>query len=325
MKKISKVLFLVFWISTIVGCVYSDSMQSVSSTPTFHLNYTETISVSQTNIINVTEMSTLTSMPTVTSNNTREILVDLLSNNGGCELPCLLGLQNKADNESAIESYLDYFNNGAFTKKSSDLQVDVDKDLGIIGVNISISNERTASIILMSKWDNQTDKKLLHIETFSNNNHELDLEEKEGEGIDLVSYYSLKNILKTYGAPTQVLLAPIPIDPGYPKPFRPFSLVLYYENHHFVIQYVSEGQEINGNYTGCLPTTYLDVFTWSPQHPLSITDATSNLSGIGINGIDFSYFKKIDEATPYSIPEFYKLFGNSDYNCLETPKSLWRE
>lgn len=322
MKKITKFIFFTFLIFIAVSCILSNPIPPIANTPSLSLTYTQTKSVIQNNAINsATEIPSLTSMPNVTSDSNKEILINFLKTNGRCELPCLLGIQNVSDNEVAIEKFLEYFNSDIFAKENESFEVVADKELGLLNILINSSKEKVTSVFFISKWGNETDKKLLHIETLNTEKYALDFEEIEG--LNLVQHYSLDNVLNTHGKPTQVLIAPFPTDPNYPKSIYPFSIILYYERSGFLMQYVSIRQESKDNYIGCLPTTYIDIFSWSPETKISIIDAASNLSGIGINNLNFNYLKKLEGATLFTLTEFYELFSSFSSKCIETPKSLW--
>src|SRR5690606_18355925 len=162
-------------------------------------------------------------MPNVTSDSNKEILINFLKTNGRCELPCLLGIQNVSDNEVAIEKFLEYFNSDIFAKENESFEVVADKELGLLNILINSSKEKVTSVFFISKWGNETDKKLLHIETLNTEKYALDFEEIEG--LNLVQHYSLDNVLNTHGKPTQVLIAPFPTDPNYPKSIYQFSII----------------------------------------------------------------------------------------------------
>jgi hypothetical protein len=50
------------------------------------------------------------------------------------------------------------------------------------------------------------------------------------------------------------------------------------------------------------------------------------MSGRGINGLNFDYFKPVGEVTTMSMDDFYETFKDPGNNtCLETPIKYWEQ
>jgi hypothetical protein len=120
------------------------------------------------------------------------------------------------------------------------------------------------------------------------------------------------------------LIAPFPDDLPY---IGDFSLVLYYPDQGFFIQYIFPKDENSGNYIGCpSKSAYIDVITWSPQEEYEISEIAKDISGSGINELNYDYFKPVSEVTTMSLDDFYQKFKNPDDTaCLETPITYWKQ
>lgn len=138
-----------------------------------------------------------------------------------------------------------------------------------------------------------------------------------------LEYFFLPSILAAYGKPSVVLIAPFPDELPY---IGDFSMVLYYPDKGFFIQYVFPKDESNGNFIGCpSESAYIDIITWSPQEEYKISEIAKDMSGRGINELNYDYFKPVGEVTTMSLDDFYETFKDpANTTCLETPIKYWK-
>lgn len=137
-------------------------------------------------------------------------------------------------------------------------------------------------------------------------------------------YYMLPSILSTYGAPEQVSLATWQDDPDHPRiKTQPFSLVLFYPDQGFFVEYVTEREVIGNRYAGCPSKSHIYLGTWDPKKVLSLPYVAQKAGSV-INELNTDYFQSVEDATSLTLDEFYNTFKNPENTtCLETSRDLW--
>lgn len=306
MKNIVRKVFFVILFFYFIGCTYEN--------PTVSINTSATNTLTPDDLISFTPNSP-------TEGDPMDVLVTLLRDNGDCEFPCLLGVSAEIDSVNMLDIFKKFSNSSS--TGNDDVQVFVDEKSRSLLVTSKIDEDSWESIFFSQIIVNEHDQdiKILHLETQNDTSFEIDFTDKTG--LSISSYYSLSSILRQYGMPSEVLIAPFPVDPNYPEESYPFSTILFYEKHNALLQYVSDRRGIEGNYLGCQPTTYIDIVTWSTSKTVSISEAVNYLSGIGANSLNIKYFKNIDTVTSYSLVDFYTKFSDNSEKCIETPKTYW--
>jgi hypothetical protein len=145
--------------------------------------------------------------------------------------------------------------------------------------------------------------------------------------LDLVDDYTLPGILSTYGLPTSILIAPYFDErPELPDPsWIWFSVVLIYEDHGFLAEYIMPRRMIDASFAACVnQNTELTIISWDPNHSISLAEILSIKSGIGINKHFIDYVMPLDEATTMTIDEFAEAFQVPGTDaCVYTPMELW--
>lgn len=306
MKNIVRKFFFVTLFFYFTGCTYVNSSVSINTAATNTLNPDELVSLTPNS---------------PTEGNPMGLLVALLRDNGDCEFPCMLGISAGIDGVNEPDVFKQ-FSNSSLTE-NDDFQVFTDEKSRSLLVTSKIDEDSWESIFFSQIIvdEHSQDIKILHLETQNDPSFEIDFTDENG--LSISSYYALSSILRQYGIPSEVLIAPFPVDPNYPEESYPFSTVLFYEKHNALLQYVSDRRDIEGNYLGCQPTTYIDIVTWSTSKTVSINEAVNYLSGIGVNRLNIKYFKNIDTVTSYSLADFYTKFSDNSEKCIETPKTYW--
>ena len=145
---------------------------------------------------------------------------------------------------------------------------------------------------------------------------------------ETIQYYMLSQILSNYGSPTDVLLwAWHNSDfPEVGSSWSRISLVLYYSEKGFLIEYMIPTEVIDDQYQGCLSDSILKLTAWNPKKDISLEEVLKKggSSSIGINELNFGIYKPVEEALNMSQEEFYQLFQDPNYEgCLLTPVDLW--
>lgn len=278
------------------------------------------------------ERLTPTALPLISDNNTKEILESFVKGNGGCKLPCVMGLTPGLSENTELNAFINYFQDN--TREAENRINDID-------VWTYIKNEQ-GGMSLRFFEDNKSISIGLGYITDGGKVNRIFLSGESYQHLDggvkkqfgnlnfniLLNQFTLAEILNLYGPPTQILIRPFPNDLGHPSPPAQytFDFVLVYPENGFLIQYISERTQQGKYFVGCPTKPYsLNISTWSPKTPLNLVDAVEYFSNIdGISNQNISAFKLIEEVTSLNNAQFYEIFRNPNSNeCVETHKELW--
>lgn len=296
--------------------------QNASSTPTqVEPTQTGTPTPSSTPTL---RPPTSTPKPTLSANEAKSLLLNLLRVNGDCALPCIWGITPGETVMEALDPFMARFNKGPTVSGSVALQVNQFDDVG--GVHLSFIEEGLNFGIDFSYY--KAGSKLTQLVLSAGVRERTP---KEGAIFgsprfnQLLQYYTLPQILSTYGQPHQVLVAPFHDDPDYPPaPWIPFSLVLYYPERGILVEYLGPRETKGERYMGCPHKAHVHVTGWNVQLKYALEEVVSRISGRGINELNTDYFKSVEEATSISLDRFYEEFKDPQNSiCLETPISMW--
>jgi hypothetical protein len=281
-----------------------------------------------------------TALPPLLPDNAKDVLSLFVRNNGGCELPCLMGLTPGESNES-IEAFGNYFVKN--TQQSSDQMDNVE----IIG-----HMDDDSGGALLAFWDNHirvqigvgarltTDKEQIDHVTLSASVYE-HFEDSNGIPVarllqvhpyfdNLLKRFSLLSTLVEYGVPTEIWIYPFPEDLGYSynSSTYPFVFVLIYKDVGFAIEYIGIVKDDGEYLTGCPNVDNIKISTWSPQtkQAITISDVSQYFSGLeGLSPSNASFFKPLQTATSHTIKDFSDTYKstNKEKHCIQTPRHLW--
>ena len=275
---------------------------------------------------------TPTTLPSISANDIKEILESFVQNNGGCKLPCIMGLTSGLSENTEVNAFIRYFQNNTREAENQINDIDVWSYIKSKEGGISLrffEKNKSVSVGLGYITDGGRVKQIL---LSGESYHHLEAGVKKQFGDPyfniLLSQFTLVEILNLYGPPAQILVRPFPNDPGRPSPPAQytFDFVFVYPNNGFLIQYIAERTERGKYFVGCPTKPYsLNISAWNPNTPLNLVDAVEYFSNIdGVNSQNVSAFKSIEDATSLNIRQFYEIFRNPNSNeCIETPKELW--
>lgn len=311
------IMLSTFWI--ISGCLPSTEA-SITVSPTIPILE---IPTETPIIIAITEPPPLTPtvIPTLSPINASERMLDLLSNNGNCTLPCVWGITPGQSNYLEARNILiplsgiaetAYFDYTPYpTDDVSPLYVEGDMRLNTrmaywYGDNnivnfmaFRIIEER---VITDSNGNWVSKQPIFDSEAFPNR----------------IQYYSLTHVLSEQGIPVSVLIY-IPRVEGQPPVAGLMEVVLLYPEQGIWVKYTMH-MYIDGNIIrGCPANAHIEMVLMPPGSPdnfyniLDKTDWHQTKGG----------FKPIEDATSMSIDEFFQTFRISSQKCIETPTNLW--
>jgi len=331
MKKKFRVLAtLLVWLLS--GCSSVSSEQvSPLTTPIITSNLVERptqVFASQTPV----PLSTSTSvLPTPTKISYG--LLSFVKENGGCKLPCIFGLTPGNSSRTAVNALLgNLMNSHLSAEQRNNATIDTFANYGWEGASLSfVENKANIKVELASRSrDEEVDRLDFSAEALQS----IDGGAKKIYGDpyydELLTPFTLSNILETYGQPDQIIIRPSPDDEGHPSPPAQytFDFVLFYPEQGFVVEYVSVRNEKGKNFIGCPTESYLtQLSTWNPDEGKSINEVIkykyfTNLDSISKENI--SEYKQLQNVTPLNVTDFYNMFRVSNSSdCVGTPKESW--
>lgn len=265
-------------------------------------------------------------LPAYKAEEAKGTILNLLRDNGGCQLPCIWEVNPSQTSVKQVKDFLSRFGkleeNTSFYSNSN--VYDSFGDLTTI-----LWNEHLRTFINFSYYQNSNlvESSILYIEFTQ--------EEKGGASIkpvygdpyfsELVNYYLLPQVLSNYKKPSQILLFPFPSNPDREDIKPLFSMVLLYEDLGFLVEYLFPRESNGNNFVGCpSKTAYITLVSWDPGTKPLLEKIVQRTSGLGINKLNFSEFRPLEDVTTMHKDDFENLFkSDNGQTCLSTPKNRW--
>jgi len=270
-----------------------------------------TLSPTQTRTL---ALPTLTSLPVLRQpEEIKTKLFELLLNNGGCKLPCLLGYTPGTVSPQEMENFFDQF--GLVNTQDMSVSRGTSNDGSLSGVSFYFLYSQDIYLnVHISAYINGNRVEALAMDAFPQSKW-------DPHYAEVMNYYLLPQILTNYGMPAQVLIATYRDDRQRPDvTSAPFFLVLIYPDQGFYVKYEMERVSGGGIFLGCPSKSFVSVAVWSPGD----NEAFNKVVQVMNNGGDLSSYKPIDEATSMTIDEFYQTYILPDNTaCIETPIETW--
>lgn len=327
-----KILFLTITIVILAGCNSATNAEttqvSPSATPTLMPAYTITVvtsTLTPVDTITPSPSPTPTNIPTLPAEDARKKLLDLLANNGDCQLPCLWGITpGKSTNQEAqsVLSSLSGISNIFEIEPKFDLTRGFVLPSFAEGENDLLFNTRVSYLA-----DNQIVSQISfyareeQIPTDSNGNW---VSRRPIYGlsrfIKRVEYYSLSNLLSKQGIPTSVMIA----SSGPGKNRRGAILThigVFYPDQGIWAQYTTlvNAKEVGSSIISCPVNAHIEMGLYPPGNPNSFYMLLEQTDW----GITKNSYKPLEEATSMTVEQFYEIFRNPTDICIETPTNIW--
>jgi hypothetical protein len=264
-------------------------------------------------------ISTQTAIPTLDEEQAQDRLLELLTNNGDCRLPCLWGIMPGLSSYQEARTILRPLTsvsqsthlNSASTDDISPIYTD-----GDVTISISIAYIYTASGIVSSiafRAGATQENKDGYISVFDS--------EIFGRR---ASAYMLPNILSGQGKPEAVLISTVG---GYERGQNVpgVYLLLFYPNQGLFVSYTTARQLAGGNVRGCLANAQVDLRLYPAGQPDTFA---SNLAQTQWKNLwpvhgDSPNWKSIENASSMNLEQFYEIFRQQTDKCIETPANIW--
>jgi len=287
-----------------------------SATPTFTLSPVPTLTPLATHTAKPSPSTTSMVIPALPIEDARLRLLDLLSNNGGCRLPCLWGI---TPGESTVQ---DSWAILAPLSSISDLSV-FEPHLGTIDPIYDVGDglELLFNVNLLGSHD-----VVIRIPFSGRAVHELENDRGITSVFDSTFFgeklnlYMLPQILSEYGRPSSVLLFTLAEVPSWRFGQGYFRIALLYPEQGIFVHYTTEMSVEGENVVGCPSNAHVDL----ELTPSGSSDKFFELLAPTNWPQILDDYKSVDEVTSMTIEDFYQTFRQPTEECLKTPADLWQ-
>ena len=284
-----------------------------------------------------------TPVPTLGMEQARERLLELLSGQANCRLPCLWGI---TPGKSTLQDVRPVVEPLRILAGSPIFWPDADDWLGKDGIGVDLVYTEDAvvptaldggSVVRQTFFmvDFRTDEQgvVRHISFKAMEEDEFYDDAHYTLGVkhiyDSASFgerlrpYMLSSMLAEYGMPEEVLISTY----GPPKPEEKLGyldIVLLYPDQGIFAHYTTVREVVDGKGRACPANAHvvLELFP--------VGDRGAFLQGLAAIGWgellpppDNVFWRSLERATSLSLEEFYETFRESGDACLETPIDLW--
>lgn len=262
-----------------------------------------------------TATATMRLVPTLSADEARKRLNDLLATNGGCQLPCLWGVTPaKTTNQEAMALL-------APLSSLSDFHV-FKPESGSIDMYERLKDDRILSTYISYLTDNDQVNSILFIsrarEELTDEKGFRDVFNSTAFG-ERLNNFMLHQVLDSLGRPRSVLMTTLQEFPPPRYGQGHFKIILLYPEQGIAVQYTTEMQVVGKNVEGCLASAHVEMEFFPEGNvdgfykQLALTDWKGRIE----------YYKPIEEVTSMSVDDFYQTFRQYPEKCLETPAKLW--
>jgi hypothetical protein len=270
-----------------------------------------------------TPLSIPTYVSTLSIEDARKRLLDLLADNGGCQLPCLWGITPGGSTSQQAKSILLPFSgisnifevepsfdpSGGFVAPSyvegeSDLMLNTELgyliDNQVVGHINFVAREEEIPTDPNGNWTSR--RPIFDSPTF----------------MKRVELYSLSHTLSEQGIPDFVMIHSSGLT-GSPVVAGGFDVALLYPEQGIWVNYTMPMSAQGNVKKGCPENSHIEMELYPSGNP----DIFFSLLNKTDWAVKKNWYKPVEEATSMSIEEFYEVFRQPTDKCIETPADLW--
>jgi hypothetical protein len=275
---------------------------STTKPPSFSdtLGATLTSVAVQSSTFTPTPDETWTPYPTLSNSASEKLVLGLLEDNGGCNLPCWWGIKPGVTSWVEAQHFFATFatsieqggsrevveNGSTYQVTNYTIQYKISGVPEGGGAMFSISNGIVSKINVGSDSTKQR--------------------------------FQLHQLLSDYGQPEKVFIKTFQDAPGYPPPF---DLVLYYPRFNFLAFFETDAEKMGDVLNGCPQSVTPGLRLWDANWV--ITDESIKSMTIGGDPSDWQ-LRNLGEVTDMTIKDFYQTYKVPESKvCIETPAKYW--
>lgn len=297
MKSVGKLTLGLILAFLLTACTVSPTTPVITQTPI--VSHTRISGSTATLTLTPTASSpTIAAEPTLSPAKAETKLLELLRDNGGCRLPCFLGLTPGQTSRLEVVSFLHVFDSIASGTEMIFPRDDLSVSLSVTPDSFDAQSETV-------RW--------IEVDTMAYRKGKIKLENDYTSPyyLEIFQYYMLPSLLATYGPPDHVYVF---LDTGIADMGLGIDLYLLHLDYpkqgwvaHLEMPLYNRGDL----FVGCPSEAFTTLHLWSPDDPARDFP------------LDLAVLFTIEEATGMSIDEFYQKFKDpSNISCLETPANI---
>lgn len=266
-----------------------------------------------------TPSPTLTMIPSLPVEDAHKRLLELLSNNGDCQLPCLWGITPGKSIYQEARTILLPLNNisdSTHLYSSSPDDISLAYTEGDLMLRTFIAYiYADDGIVKRIAFQSRELKKIIT----PDNGNRLDPVFDSSLFGEHMDFYMLHSILTAHGPPESVMLGTVANIPSR-GPAGGFHILLLYPEQGMLIDYTTQMHKTGSYISGCPANAHVEMDLYPPGNAdtffasLEKTDAWM---------VKKNWYKSLEEATLMSVDEFYETFREPSTTCIETLASLW--
>lgn len=239
---------------------------------------------------------------------------ELITTNAGCNLPCWWGITPGLTTLSETDRLMREL--GAFGSALRNQGVRLPDGSALHEVGFDLANPRESISIQFGEKNDIVQSLHIDISAFAGN---------QEDALDFRYWdnYSLNQIFEKYGKPDRVWLknTPFVIEPP-PSDMALYGLFVFYDNLKFLLIYsgiakIEDPIFICPNFDENGQVGDMNIHLVSPSKEIALEE----YAGFKLDRQEESMLP-IEEATGFSVSEFYSLFL-SGTRCFETPLKIW--
>ena len=320
MRILKVISYSLLFVMIIVGCTQPSRNLQPSQQPASIATATRTVTTTpkSTSAHSVVPTNTLAAIPILPEDEARAQLLGLLADNGGCRLPCLLGITPGKTTFTEAQTILLPFSSIS------------------ISMNLSDDTSPDSAWLTYDEGDSRTFIKLSYL--YSDNgiishiafngaeykelagNRSLVFDSKNFS--ERLRPYMLSKILSEFGRPASVV---IHTSGKQISGSGGFEILLFYPEQGIFVHYTTQMASEGANARGCPANAQVELELY-PSGDVDTFDSAFSQTEWAFawpklaNNLSW---KPIDEATSMSVEQFYETYRQPTDKCIETPLKYW--
>jgi len=322
---------LLFIMMIAIGCTQSTeyietTLPTGSASPTTSIS---TTTKTLTPTLTPVATSVPVAIPTLPEEEAHNRLLALLSNNGGCHLPCLWGITPGLSNYQDAQIILMPL--GSISPKDV-TYFDLAGVSGVLFGAISpvhIDDKQRFNSLIVYRYDNTGVVKRIFFQameeewvTDSNGNWTEKTPIYDSPiFIQRIEYYSLSHLLEEQGMPDSVSIR-VSAQFYNRSGSIEIHIAVFYLNQGIWAHYTSfiSPDRLGSTIQICPLYMHIEMELYPPGNPDAfIAHLEEETAWKALKG----GFKPLEEVTSMSLEQFYEMFRNTTDRCFETPVNLW--
>lgn len=265
-----------------------------------------------------------TAVSTLSAEKARVKLLNLLSTNGHCQLPCLWGItpgeSKYPEFQAALMPLSSISDLTAFKADGGAINpLYIEGDL-ILNTRVSFLIE--SQIVKRISFAASEEKKITTPEGgigFAEVFDSVDFGRR-------ASYFMLPHVLTEQGRPDAVVISTLasPVTRTNSTIVGGFDTVLLYPGQGLLVHYTTQMQLDGEKVRGCMANAHVELELYPSGERDSFAEYLASTKWAGMWPVPNNlYWKPIENATTMTLDQFYETFRQPTEKCIETPASLW--